>query len=86
MIEEIQLEGMRPYGYYTLISSSLVPLPWKRRQFIAAPMDLPGGSPPRRGWETLDDGPLGEMARRSDVLTAARHRASCTNFFKTLLK
>ena len=49
-------------------------------------MDSPGGSPPRRGWETLDDDPLGEIARRSDVLTAARIGASCTNFFKTLLK
>ena len=49
-------------------------------------MDSPGGSPPRRGWETLDDDPLGEIARRSDVLTAARLGASCTNFFKTLLK
>jgi len=49
-------------------------------------MDSPGGSPPRRGWETLDGDPLGEIARRSDVLTAARLGASCTNFFKTLLK
>ena len=49
-------------------------------------MDLPGGSPPRRGWETLDDDPLGEIARHSDDLTAARLGASYTNFFKTLLK
>ena len=49
-------------------------------------MDSPGGSPPRRGWETLDDDPLGEIARRSDVLTAARLGASCTNYFKTMLK
>ena len=49
-------------------------------------MDSPGGSPPRRGWETLDDDPMGEIARRSDVLTSARLGASCTNFFKTLLK
>jgi len=49
-------------------------------------MDSPGGSPPRRGWETLDDDPLGEIARCSDVLTAARLGASCTNFFKTVLK
>ena len=49
-------------------------------------MDSPGGSPPRRGWETLDDDPLGEIARRSDVLTAARLGASYTHFFKTLLK
>ena len=49
-------------------------------------MDSPGGSPPRRRWETLDGDPLGEIARRSDVLTAARLDASCTNFFKTLLK
>ena len=49
-------------------------------------MDSPGSSPPRRGWEPLDDDPLGEIARRFDVLTAARHGASCTNFFKTLLK
>ena len=49
-------------------------------------MDLPDSSPPRRGWETLDNDPLGEIARRSDVLTAARLCASCTNFFKTLLK
>ena len=49
-------------------------------------MDSPGGSPPRRGWETLDDDPLGEIARRSDVLTTARLGASYTNFFKTLLK
>ena len=49
-------------------------------------MDSPGGSPPRRGWETLDDDPLGEIARRSDVLTATRLGASCTNFFKTVLK
>ena len=49
-------------------------------------MDSPGGSPPRRGWETLDDDPVGEIACRSDVLTAARLGASCTNFFKTLLK
>ena len=49
-------------------------------------MDSPGGSPPRRGWETLDNDPVGEIARRSDVLTAARLGASRTNFFKTLLK
>ena len=49
-------------------------------------MDSLGGSPPRRGWETLDDDPLGEITRCSDVLTAARLGASCTNFFKTLLK
>ena len=49
-------------------------------------MDSPGGSPLRWGWETLDDDSLGEIARRSDVLTAARLGASCTNFFKTLLK
>ena len=55
-------------------------------QFVAAPMDSSGGSPPRRGWETLDDDPVGEIACRSDVLTAARLGASCTNFFKTLLK
>ena len=46
---DLQLEGTRPCGYYALISSSPVPLPLKRRQFIAAPMDSPGGSPPRRG-------------------------------------
>ena len=49
-------------------------------------MDLPGGSPPSRGWETMDDDPMGEITRRSDVLTAARLGASCTNFFKTVLK
>ena len=49
-------------------------------------MDSPGGSPARRGWETLDDDPLGEITRRSDVRTAARLGASCTNFFKTVLK
>ena len=49
-------------------------------------MDSPGGSPPRRGWEYLDDDPVGEIARRSGVLTAARLGASCTNFFKTVLK
>ena len=49
-------------------------------------MDSPGGSPPRRGWATLDGDPLGEIARCSDVLTAARLGASCTNFFKMLLK
>ena len=49
-------------------------------------MDSPVGSPPRRGWETLDDDPMGEIARRSDVLTATRLGASCTNFFKTVLK
>ena len=38
------------------------------------------------GWDTLDDDPLGEIARRSDVLTAARHGASCTNFVKMVLK
>ena len=49
-------------------------------------MDSPGGPPPRRGWETLDDDPLGEIARGTDVLPAARLGASSTNFFKTLLK
>ena len=49
-------------------------------------MDSPGGSPRRRGWETLDNDPLGEIARRSDILTAARLGAPCTKFFKTLLK
>ena len=49
-------------------------------------MDSLGGSPPRRGWETLDDDPLGEIARCSDVLTATRLGASCTNLFKMLLK
>ena len=34
----------------------------------------------------MDDDPLGEIARCSDVLTAARLGASCTNCFKTLLK
>ena len=34
----------------------------------------------------MDDDPLGEITRRSDVLTAARLGASYTNFFKTLLK
>ena len=29
---------------------------------------------------------MGEIARRSDVLTAARLGASCTNYFKTVLK
>ena len=33
-----------------------------------------------------NDDPLGEIARRSDVLTAARLGASCTNFLKTVLK
>ena len=83
---DLQLEGTRPCGYYALISSSPVPLPPKRRQFVAAPMDSPGGSPPRQGWETLDDDPLGEITRRSDVLTVGRLGASCTNFFKTLIK
>ena len=49
-------------------------------------MDSPGESPPRRGWETLDDNPLGEIACRSDVLTAERLGASCTNFFKMVLE
>jgi len=49
-------------------------------------MDLLGVSPPRWGWETLDDDPLGEIARRSDVLIAARLSASCTNFFNTMRK
>ena len=83
---DLQLEGTRPCGYYALISSSPVPLPPKRRQFVAAPMDSPGGSPPRRGWETLDDDPLGEITRRSDVLTAARFCASCTNISRRCLK
>ena len=82
----VQLEGTRPCGYYALISSSPVPLPPKRRQFVAAPMDSSGGCPPHRGWETLDDDPLGEIACLSDVLTAERLGASCTNFFKTVLK
>ena len=46
----------RPYGYYALISSSPVPLPQKRRRFVAAPMDSPGGSPPCRAgrpWTTI---------------------------------
>ena len=83
---DLQLEGTRPCGYYTLISSSPVPRPPKRRHFVVAPMDLPGGSPPCWGWETLDDDPLGEIAGCSNVLTAARVGASCTNLFKTLLK
>ena len=83
---DLQLEGTRPCGYYALISSSPVPLPPKRRQFVAPPMDSPGNYPPHRGWETLDDDPLGEIARRSDVLTTARLGASCINFFKMLLK
>ena len=49
-------------------------------------MDSPGGSPPRQGWETLDDDSLGEIARRSDFLIAARLGASCTNYFKTVHK
>jgi hypothetical protein len=49
-------------------------------------MDSPGGSPPRRGWQTLDNDPLGEIARRSDVLTTSRLGASCTNYFKTVHK
>ena len=31
------MEGTRPCGYYTLISSSPVPLPPKRRKFVPAP-------------------------------------------------
>ena len=53
---DLQLEGTRPCGYYALISSSPVPLPPKRRQFVAAPMDSPGGSPPcwaGRPWTTI---------------------------------
>ena len=76
-------EALRLLRSYLLLASSP---PLKRRQFVTAPMDSPGGSPPRRGWESLDDDSLGEIARRSDVLTAARLGASCTNFFKTLLK
>ena len=34
----------------------------------------------------MDDDPLGEIARRADVHTAARLGASCTNFFKMVLK
>ena len=34
----------------------------------------------------LDGDPLGEIARRSDVLTTARLGASWTNFFKMVLK
>ena len=34
----------------------------------------------------MEDDPLGEIACRSDVLIAARLGASCTYFFKTLLK
>jgi hypothetical protein len=34
----------------------------------------------------LDDDSLGEIARRSDFLTAARLGASCTNYFKTVRK
>ena len=34
----------------------------------------------------MDDDPLGEIARCFDFLTATRLDASCTNFFKTLLK
>ena len=83
---DLQLEGTRPCGYTLLSpprqfpsprregSSSL--LPWIRQAVLL----LVGAR------ETLDDDPLGEIARRSDVLTAARLGASCTNFFKTLLK
>ena len=34
----------------------------------------------------MDDDPLGEITRRSNILTAARLGASCTNFFKMVLK
>ena len=34
----------------------------------------------------MDDDPLGETARCSDILTAARLGASSTNFLKTVLK
>ena len=84
---DLQLEGTRPCGYYALISSSPVPLPPKRlRQFIAAPMDSPRGSPPRRGWETLDDNPLGQIVSRSYFLTSARLSGTCTKYFKRVRK
>ena len=83
---DLQLEGTRPCGYYALISSSPVPLPPKRRQFVAAPADSPGGSPPRSGWDSLHGDPLGEIACRSDFLTATRLVASCINYFKMARK
>ena len=55
-------------------SSSL--LPWIRQVVLL----LVGAGRP---WTMIL---WGEIARRSDVLTAARLGVSCTNFFKTLLK
>jgi hypothetical protein len=45
-----------------------------------------GGSHPRRGWETLDDDPLGEIVNRSDFLTFVRLGTTCTKYFKTVRK
>ena len=51
-------------------------------------MDSQGGgaSCPRRGWETLDDDPLGEIISRSDFLTSARLSGTCTKYLKRVRK
>ena len=62
-------EALRLLRSYLLLASSPPP---EEKAVRRCSMDSPGGSPPRRGWETLDDDPLGEIACRSDVLTTRR--------------
>ena len=51
-------------------------------------MDSQGGgaSRPRRGWDTLEGDPLGEIVSHSDFLTSARLSGTCTKYFNKVRK
>ena len=76
---------MKPCSYHIL---SCKPAPQGTRQLVAIAMHSQGGgaSHPRRGWETLDDDPLGEIGSRSDFLTSTRLSGTCTKYFKRVCK
>ena len=79
--QNILSEGMNPYSYHLL---SCKPAPQGTRQLVAIAMDSQAGgaSRPCRGWETLDDDPLGQLVSRSDFLTSSRLSGTCTKYFK----
>src|SRR3989337_422531 len=83
--QKILFKGTKPCSYHLL---SCKPAPQGTRQLVAIAMDSQGGgaSRPRRGWETLDDDPLGQIVSRSDFLTSARLSGTCTKYFKRVRK
>ena len=82
--QNIFFKGTKPCSYHL----SGKPARQGTRQLVAIAMDSQGGgaSRPRRGWETLDDNPLGQIVSRSDLPTSARLSGTSTKYFKRARK